>query len=160
MPINARESKTKSSKPSKLTLLMEQKVEEAKDKEFWAKQAKKDAILEKRPQKNLAREAWQSRKEGRKLLKGWRIGEKIAKAMGNTLSKKKGVKPPTEQDFRRMLTLARSNASNDKVIGRHLTSEELWAEEQEDKQFWDDLTLQKMQKDADDCLHEYLNDWA
>ena len=160
MPINARESKTKSSKPSKLTQLMEQKVEEAKDKEFWNKQAKKDSILAKRPEKELAREAWQRRKEGIKLLKGWRIGEKIAKTMDKTFSEKKGIKPPTEQDFRRILTLARSNASNDKVIGRHLTSEELWAEEQEDKQFWDDLTLQKMQKDADDCLHEYLNDWA
>jgi hypothetical protein len=160
MPINARESKTKSSKPSKLTLLMEQKVEEAKDKEFWAKQAKKDAILEKRPQKNLAREAWQSRKEGRKLLKGWRIGEKIAKAMGKTFSDKRGSKPPTEQDFRRMLTLARSNASKSKTIGRHPTPEELRTEEEEDYWFWESVTTEEMRKNADDWLDEYLNGWA
>ena len=160
MPINARESKTKSSTPSKHTLLMEQKVEEAKDKEFWAKQAKKGAILAKRPEKELAREAWQRRKEGKKLLRGWRIGEKIAKAMGKTFSDKRGSKPPTEQDFRRILTLARSNASKSKVEGRHLTTEELRTEEEEDYWFWEGVTIAEMQKNADDWLDEYLNGWA
>jgi hypothetical protein len=163
MPINARESKTKSSKLSKLsklTMLNEQKVEDAQDKYFWAKKEKKDTILAKRPEKEQAREAWQHRKEGRKLLKGWRIGEKISKAMGKTFSDKRGSKPPTEHDFRRMLTLALSKNHKDKHVGRHLTPEEQVIEEQEDEDFWEGLILQKMREDADGWLEEYLNGWA